>query len=227
VQPLIRVVQGLGKLITTVINDLKEELGDNIFDKYETAISNAISEATTTCSDWGRPINRENRASGGYFWSSYKAICRRYGVYTNAQGPHDWNAALADPMIKVIAVGWDRTFSRRSPAVLAGLPRSAHNLLKAFHKEIEIRVQKTGAVLPGLHMLQQQLQVYEDIFKDIAATSKNEIDSQQKNINREFVPIVETAMTAAYDICTAESGKKFFCFFGITNESKVPEAISG
>lgn len=201
-------VQGLEKLVSNVINDLKEELGDNIFDKYEMAISNAVSEATKTCSDWGRPVNRENRAAGGYHWSSYKAVCRRYGVYSNGQGPHDWNTALADPMIKVIASGWDRTFSRRTPAVLAGLPRSAHNLLRAFHRDIELRVQKTGAILPGLHMLQQQLQVYEDVFKDFANTSKKEIDTLQKDINREFVPVIQTAMTAAYDICVAESGKK-------------------
>ncbi|MCJ1248606.1 hypothetical protein MMC30_005824 [Trapelia coarctata] len=193
----------LEELITTVINQLKEELGDNIFDKYDTAISHAISEATKTCHDWGRPVNRENREAGGLHWASYKAVCRRYGVYSNAQGPHDWNTALAEPMIKVIAGGWDRTFSRRTPTVLSGLPRSAHNLLRAFHKEIE---QKTGAILPGLHVLQQQLQVYEQVFQDLEDTTKKELNSRQKDINREFVPVIQTAMTEAYDICEAERG---------------------
>lgn len=64
-------------------------------------------------------------------------------------------------------------------------------------------------------MLQQQLQVYEDIFKDLAATTKDALNTQQKDINREFVPVIETAMTAAYDVCTAESGKKLYPSHGL------------
>ena len=55
-------------------------------------------------------------------------------------------------------------------------------------------------------MLQQQLQVYEEVFKDLANTTKKEIDNFQKDINREFVLVIQTAMTPAYRICVAESG---------------------
>ena len=54
----------------------------------ETAISNAINDSVTTCYKWGAPVNREDRAAGGHHWSTYKAICRRNGIYKNAQGPH-------------------------------------------------------------------------------------------------------------------------------------------
>ncbi|MCJ1384792.1 hypothetical protein MMC17_007910 [Xylographa soralifera] len=197
---------GLEKIISTVVKDLKNELADNIYDKYETAVANALIKATQTSSDWGRPVNREDRAAGGYFWSSYKAVCRRNGIYSNAQGPHDWNQALSDPMLKVLAGGWERTFTRRSPAVLSGLAKNAGNLFKAFHRDIDARARKTGASVAGLHMLQQQLQVYEDIFKDLSATTKESIDNQQKDINREFVPVIEKAMAEAYEVCTNERG---------------------
>ncbi|MCJ1400989.1 hypothetical protein MMC11_004200 [Xylographa trunciseda] len=197
---------GLEKIISTVIKDLKDELADNIYDKYETAVANAVVKATQTSSDWGRPVNREDRAAGGYYWSSYKAVCRRNGIYSNAQGPHDWNQALSDPMLKVLAGGWERTFTRRSPAVLASLAKNAGNLFKAFHRDIDARSRKIGASVAGLHMLQHQLQVYEDIFKDLAATAKESVDTQQKDINREFVPVIERAMAEAYDICTNERG---------------------
>ncbi|MCJ1284331.1 hypothetical protein MMC26_003662 [Xylographa opegraphella] len=197
---------GLEKIISTVVNDLKEELADNIFDKYETAVPHALVKATRTCTDWGRPVNREDRAAGGYFWSSYKAVCRRNGVYANAQGPHDWNQALSDPMLKTLAGGWERTFTRRAPAVLAGLAKNAGNLFSAFHQDIDARARRTGASVAGLHMLQQQLQVYGDIFKDLFATTKESIDNQQKDINREFVPVIEKAMAEAYEICTNERG---------------------
>ena len=54
----------------------------------ETAISNATNDSIETALKWGAPVNRENRAAGGLHWSTYKAICRRNGIYTNGQGPH-------------------------------------------------------------------------------------------------------------------------------------------
>lgn len=86
--------------------DLSEEFKDNIFDKYgmriflflvgadgtnvesDPAIANAAQMASTTAQHWGSKVNREDRAAGGYCWSTYKAICRRNGEFSNAQGPH-------------------------------------------------------------------------------------------------------------------------------------------
>ena len=121
--------------------------------------------------------------------------------------PVNRNQVLSDPMLKVLAGGWERNFTRRAPAVLAGLAKNAGNLFKAFHRDIDARAGKTGASVAGLHMLQQQLQVYEDIFKDLSATTKESINNQQKDINREFVPVIEKAMAAAYEICTNERGE--------------------
>jgi hypothetical protein len=95
------------------MNNLKEELGDQIYDKYgayddytsplgttligapEPAISSAVANAPMSCSKWGAPVNRENRAEGGLFWATYKAICRRGGCFSNAQGTHDFNIQLS------------------------------------------------------------------------------------------------------------------------------------
>ena len=107
-------------------------------------------------------------------------------------------------MLKFLAGGWERTFTRRAPAVLAGLAKNAGNLFKAFHRDIDSRVRKTGASVAGLHMLQQQLRVYEDIFKDLSATTKESINNMQKDINREFVPVIERAVAEVYEICTNE-----------------------
>ena len=55
-------------------------------------------------------------------------------------------------------------------------------------------------------MLQQQLPVYEDIFKDLSATTRDAINAQQKEINREFTPVIERAMVDAYENCNNEHG---------------------
>lgn len=159
-----------------------------------------------TAEDWGRRVNREHRELGGLFWATYKAVCRRNGIFSNGQGLHDWNQALSDPMLSYLASGWERTFTRRFPAVLSGLATNAGNLFRAFHGDIDSRARKVGASIAGLHMLQQQLMVYQDIFKDLAATTRELINKEQKEINREFTPVIERAMGDAYEICTNERG---------------------
>lgn len=65
---------------------------------------------------------------------------------------------------------------------------------------------KLGTGIAGLAMLKQQLSVYEDIFKDVGAKCTELISAQQKEINREFLPIIAIAMTPAYNFCTTERG---------------------
>ena len=194
----------------TACKELKEEFGDNIYAKYHTAVTSGTNEASNIAAKWGLPVNRENRAAGGLHWSTYKAICRRNGIYSNAQGPHEWNVQLADPMIRVLASGWEKTFSRRSPAVMASFSKSAGSLLRDFHRDIDNRARKLEAALPGLHMLQQQIRVYDDIFKDLSNTMRDTINAQQKEINREFTPVIERAMGEAYTLCVEEHGSGSF-----------------
>lgn len=97
--------QGLEEAVKTTCKEIGGEFTDNIFDKFgkpkcwlvvacmlrnctETAISNAVEDAISTALKWGSPVNRDNRAEGGVHWSTYKAICRRNGTYSNSQGPH-------------------------------------------------------------------------------------------------------------------------------------------
>lgn len=85
--------------------------------------------------------------------------------------------------------------------------RELSKLLTEFHRDVNSRASNVGAGLAGLRMLQQQLGVYENIIKDLANTVKTNINNTQKDINREFTPVIERAMTAAYDACVEEAGK--------------------
>ena len=90
--------------------------------------------------------------------------------------------------------------------MMANLAQNATNLLSLFHKDVDTRARSMGFGIAGLHMLQQQLSVYANIFKDLSATTRETISTQQKEINREFTPVIERAMVEAYDTCTAEHG---------------------
>lgn len=91
---------------------------------------------------------------------TFKAIVRRNGVYTNAQGPHDWNAELCEPIMKGLGNNWERVFTRRLPAILNGFPQYAKNLLNKFHSEIEKRCLERGVGIAGMAMLKQQYVIF-------------------------------------------------------------------
>ena len=94
--------------------------------------------------------------------------------------------------------------------VLNSLPANAIALIQSFQQIVDVRAQLIGVGIASLHMLQQQLQVYEDCFKDLAITSREKISARQREINREFVPIIEAAMENAYSTCVAERGSGSF-----------------
>lgn len=91
--------------------------------------------------------------------------------------------------------------------MLASFIRNAASIIQAFHRDVSSRAVKVGAGLAGLHMLQQQLGVYESLLKDLMNIVKDVINTCQKDINREFTPIVADHMIPAYEGCTKECGK--------------------
>lgn len=92
------------------------------------------------------------------------------------------------------------------PSVLNGLSNKSGTLLTAFHKSIEMRATRNGTSLASLEMLKQQLPSYKDTFKDLSVTAQTQITTRQKDINREFVPVVAEAMLQVYDDCESERG---------------------
>lgn len=94
------------------------------------------------------------------------------------------------------------------PTVFSSFIRNAASTIRAFHRDVSSRAVKVGAGIAGLHMLQQQLGVYESLLKDLMNIVKEVINTCQKDINREFTPIVADHMVPAYEGCTQESGKR-------------------
>jgi hypothetical protein len=110
-------------------------------------------------------------------------------------------------MIKVLATGWERVFARGVPQAMSSFARDAGKVLKKFHKEVEFQAHTNGTGIAGLSMLSQQLHIYESMFKDIVGVALEAITSEQREINREFTPVIAAAMEDAYVACTNENGK--------------------
>lgn len=93
------------------------------------------------------------------------------------------------------------------PMVMATFSRNAAIPLRRFHRDIEARARKIGSSIAGLSMLQNQVSAYESILKDLSTTMKEYINTSQRDINREFTPVIERAMLTAYEQCVDERGK--------------------
>ena len=92
---------------------------------------------------------------------------------------------------------------------MMGFARDATNALRDFHRGVSDRTNKLSSATAGLHMLHQQLANYENLFKDLGNHIKDTISNAQKEINREFTPVIERAMSAAYQACRDENGKSY------------------
>ncbi len=151
-------------------------------------------------------MNRHDRADGGLYWATYNAVVRRDGSFTNANGQHDFNEQLTEPIIRHVAGQWEKIFCRRLAPVLSGLFSNGSTLLTKFHDEVANRAVKNGASFAAFQMLKQQIPVYKETLKDASASVKDEITTKQRDINREFVPAIKDSMPDVYSTCLIESG---------------------
>lgn len=159
-----------------------------------------------TVHHWGAPVDRSNRAAGGYYWATYKALCRRDGVYANAQGPHNWNAELIEPILKAVAPGWEKIFSRRINTMLNNAGSEIAEFLKKIHDSISNQVTQATGPVGSLHTLSQQLRVYQQVVKEAFQVQTGEVAAQSRDINRMFEPVITEEMHPAYVTCAEERG---------------------
>ena len=189
-----------------------ERLGENInsnmvkyiFERFPVAISDAEKKAMGTVTHWGSPVDRSNRPRGGYPYSTYKAICRRNGIYANRQGAYDWNEQLLAPMISKITSGWNYMFATKISSLLSAFAQELSNLLKKFHESIDALVTKARIEPIEMTMLRDQLSSYQDLCKGFSKFVGEQANEQQKEINRKFICAIQSSMTRAYE----ESSKK-------------------
>ncbi|OJJ50257.1 hypothetical protein ASPZODRAFT_128885 [Penicilliopsis zonata CBS 506.65] len=211
-------------LLQKIYQDIRNEFKSAIFDTCDTAVSAAENAASQTVLRWAAPINRANRAAGGYLWGTYKAICRRNGTYANAQGPHDWNAELIEPVIKAVASDWEQMFSRRVQFFMKKATQDSGKLFESFHNSVQDEVSGNSRALGSLQMLSHQLENYRRLLHDLYDNSGKGIVLESREINRMFQPVIGEALNAAYYSCTAERGPGSFMRMKATMAEHVEKA---
>ncbi len=113
------------------------------------------------------------------------------------------NGYIADSGLTV-----PRVFARRVPVILEGFAGRSTALINTFHQEFDTQARECGSGMAGLRFLQQQVRVYDGVFKDHVAAAHAQMNTMQRNINRSVVPFVQAALGPGYRACSKERGKQ-------------------
>ncbi|EAA33384.2 hypothetical protein GE21DRAFT_6469 [Neurospora crassa] len=197
--------QELDDVVKETMNNLKEALAENIYEIFEKYLPVAADRALPTATGWGA-----HRDAGGLLWSTYRATCRRNGVFSGASGPRDFNAELIEPIHTPLSTTWERTFQRRLPGVLTNFAKSTKLLLETFHREATIRTQQRANNYHGINMLYQQLQAHCQKISELPDALNAIVQEQQRDANRSFAPTIQTQMERTYQACAEERGSGCF-----------------
>lgn len=187
--------------VAQCVKDTISEFTEHIYDNFDQSIPAAIQAAVPTATAWGAP-----RTEGGLYWATYKATCRRNGVYSGASGPRDFNAELFEPISVRLANGWEKAFQRRLPRNLDDFVQRVNQALSSFHKNVTTRTSERLPNFGAVGMLDNQHRALAAQVTEIPQVLREEAQRVQREANRDFTPQIQQMMLHAYDVCTEERG---------------------
>ncbi|KAF9886926.1 hypothetical protein FE257_010667 [Aspergillus nanangensis] len=174
---------------------LREVFKLNIYNNLDRVSKHGTKEFPLTVSRWNAAGQ-----DGAIRFSTYRAICRRQGVFRRK----DMNQELAHPLLSKIANGWMATFASL-PTHTEQLIESLGECLKRFHKNAlrfadkSIRDRNSKLLREMLNMQYQTLQEH---LQEVEMTIKNE----QKDVNRIFSQSISKELSQVYQACAEERG---------------------
>lgn len=182
----------LGNAITRAMKDLRVTIEKHILKALTRATQQAEFAAGSTADAWGA-------SEDGLHWSTYRAVVKRDGAYTNRKGDtYDFNKDLSALFEKYFASGWEECFHRIIPKHLKSLGMGQGLNLNSFHELIAGRANTLGFGVARIQVLGQRLR----IWKDRCAVQGDEliktISDMQKGISRDIVPVIKKRMCPSY-----------------------------
>ena len=100
----------------------------------------------------------------------------------------------------MIAADWERTFTRSLPPVVHNYLQNCVTGIEKFHLQIQDKARQAGKGLAQLGILERQLGMYEQQTRMAAEEAINQINTIQRDTNREFAPLVMNAMLPSYTV---------------------------
>jgi len=96
------------------------------------AINHAVISGMTKAEELYKKL-----ASSDISPATWKAICKRNGIFRNRKCLHDWNEAFAEVFLEPLAISWNYVFHNRLQKVHQQYSVNSTTLLKEFAKNME------------------------------------------------------------------------------------------
>ena len=157
----------------------------------------ARADAVATTESWGIPVTQ-----GGMHWATYKATCRRHGVWRI-----NMNEALVEPIFKAVSTHWEKAFISGLSTTLGGLEKEVQQHLGGFHAKLLATLAEANvpsAVTSGVDA--RQCDGLLNTLQAAVSELKDEANKQQRELSRSMEPLVQTHMVSGYDAANAEAG---------------------
>ncbi|XXH05039.1 hypothetical protein Hte_011463 [Hypoxylon texense] len=207
---LLNLDQDLTKSVDVFVQKCKNVLTGQLFTKLDISVTKAVNEAPKIAGKWPRLKGGDE----GLPFASYKAACRREGVYSGKTGKCDFNEDLVRPFRQGLANDWVRAFQQKIPEALGEFTRTSEQLLEGFHEVIKARIQKKAS-FATINALRSQLRARALGVTHMVNSFGSDIVTLQREASRKTNPSIKEGMKGTYSACVGESGPG--CFLRIQN----------
>ncbi|EAW23182.1 uncharacterized protein NFIA_018830 [Aspergillus fischeri NRRL 181] len=141
--------------------------------------------------DWNKDVH----------WSTYRAICRRSGVWKG----YNWNSEVAHTMLDYIRSYWIRTFNEEIPLHLEIFSLNTKTCLHIFHKSVVSSADESIARRNNAK-LQKTLGTATASLKHQLKKTEASLRKRQKTANRLFVGAIAAELEGTFWQCANEAG---------------------
>ncbi|TEA21515.1 Nuclear GTPase SLIP-GC [Colletotrichum sidae] len=203
--------RSLGKVHLTIAESVAcciadcREATSGVLQNLPQAASNASSRALPTAQSW-----RRHRDDGGISWGTYRATCRRFGVFEGSTGPRDFNEDLLQPIKATTAVPWDRAFNKQIPKLLKGAALAAEHLIQSFHENLKGRpfLAQNGEAVQQI--LSKNIATLKEALAQASRKRKELLKQSHRKASRKVNVLVEGSLRETYIQCAQVKGKGAF-----------------
>ncbi|PYH97236.1 hypothetical protein BO71DRAFT_319135, partial [Aspergillus ellipticus CBS 707.79] len=176
---------------------LAELLKENVIDGLGRASQCGSLEFPRIVSEWNAAVK-----DGGLHWQTYKATCRRRGIFRNT----DWNQDLAGPMLDKITPGWKRAFELLLPRKFDDFTKCVQKRLDRFHSDA-IASAKKSITARTKTMLDAIVKANRESVEQHLKSPHKHLKSAQKDSSRIISDVIALHLSETYADCAAQCGR--------------------
>jgi hypothetical protein len=178
---------------------MKSDIKRNLEDALKAVEEIGILKAGELC---------KSMSSGEIPAVTWKAICRRKGVFKNSKKiPYDWNEDFSGAYITPLALAWNLVWHNHLSRYHTTLSEKLIEALRTFSRDLDKSASPIcGTGYKPLKTILAQVPHLEDQIRSKVAVSLKFGKDEATKILEEITPVVKTHLIDFYEKCVEEKG---------------------